>query len=88
MTPYDLLLLALATWYTAYVVVQLDGPFTVFKRIRPRTRGLTECIYCFAPYAAVLWLLIWYTPAKPLIYPFALAGAALMLHRYTGGNHL
>lgn len=87
MTPYDLLLLALATWYTAYVVVQLDGPFTVFKRIRPRTRGLTGCIYCFAPYAAVLWLLIWYTPVKPLIYPFALAGAALMLHRYTGGMH-
>lgn len=87
MSAFDWLLLALATWYIAYIVVQLDGPFGVFKNLRPRSGGLMTCIYCFAPYSALLWLIIWHTPAKPLIYPFALAGGALLLHRYTGGMH-
>lgn len=97
MTPTDLIILSLAIWYSAYVVVKLSGPFNVFGRIRAAVDHTKEtagsagefinCIYCTSWWIAVVWLLVWHTPAQPLVYPFALAGAALMLHRYTGGMH-
>ena len=112
MTPFDLLLLALATWYLAYSAVKLAGPFGVFTWLREwrggrwhgrtyeydirvgngdskalQTNGALDCIYCISLYVAIGFALLWLTPARPLVYPFALAGAALMLHRYTGGMH-
>lgn len=98
MQPTDLLILCLAIWYTSYSVVKLSAPFNLFGRLRVWATGgaepvpgslgeLLTCIYCFSVYAAVLWLIIWHTPAKPLIYPFALAGGTLMLHRFTGSFH-
>lgn len=103
MTPFDLLTLALATWYLSYVIVKLDSPFHLLGRARtwataratlpdgtlqPGSVGdWLSCVYCVSPYvAAVLWL-VSLTPLAPLLYPFAIAGAALLLHKYVGGFH-
>lgn len=84
MSISDLGILALAVWYAAYVVVKLAGPFGAFAWLR--TKGeVFACIYCFSWWVAVAFALIWFTPARPLVYPFSLAGAALLAHRYTGG---
>ena len=84
MTPVDFAIVALACWYLAYSVVKLSGPFGVFTWLR--TKGeLFTCIYCVSLYVAIGFAAIWLTPARPLVYPFALAGLALTIHRYTGG---
>ena len=87
MTPLDLLLISLACWYVSYVIAQLDGPYAAFAWLKARA-SVFKCIYCLSPWIAAIWFLVYLTPARPLVYPFALAGAALMLHRYTGGNHI
>ena len=95
MQPTDLLTLSLAIWYSAYVMVKLSGPFNVFGWLRLKLDSTKEgsagelinCIYCTSWWVAVVWLVIWYTPLQPLAYPFALAGAALLLRRHTGGFH-
>lgn len=87
MQPLDLLLISLSTWYIAFCMTQLPGPYNTFARLKAKG-GAFKCIYCLSPWIAAVWFLIWLTPAQALIYPFALAGGALMLHRYTGGSHL
>ncbi len=88
--PSDFLLLLLATWYAAYVVATKGGPFDVFGRLRQRLPlgGLTGCIVCLAFwFGAAFYALAlagWYWA----IYPFSAAGAAILLYRYTGSNHV
>ena len=86
MTPLDLLLLSVATFYSAYALTTLAGPFHVFTTIREHLPlgGLTECIYCASPWLAALLYLIWLTPARPLVEVLALAGAGLMLGSFSG----
>jgi len=96
--PFDLLLISLAVWYTAYALIKLSAPFNVLGKLRTWAQAgenakagslgeLLTCIYCTAWYCAIFWFIVWQTPLKPIVYPFALAGAALMLHRYTGSFH-
>lgn len=98
MTPFDFLLYALAVWLTAYALVKLSAPFNVFGKLRTWAQAdenakagslgeMLTCIYCTGFWCAVGWYIIYLTPARPLVYPFALAGLALMLHRFTGGFH-
>lgn len=84
MTLSDIALVMLATWYTAYVVAKLDGPFAAFAWLRAHG-AVFQCIYCLSWWVAIVFALIWLTPARPLVYPFALAGGALLMHRFTGG---
>lgn len=84
MSITDIILVSLACWYMSYSVVKLSGPFGAFTWLR--TKGeLFTCIYCVSLYVAIGFALIWLTPARPLVYPFALAGLALQMHRFTGG---
>lgn len=85
----DLITIALASWYLAYVLVNLDGMFSVFQRVRSwrYTHNLTSCIYCTMPYMALACWLIWRV-APEVIQVVGIAGLALMAHRYTGGNHI
>lgn len=88
MTPFDLLRLALATWYVAYVVTKSDGPFKVFAFIRQHLPlgGLTTCIICLSVWAAAaLYLLIPFAPG--VLDVLAIAGGALMLHAYSGWRY-
>lgn len=98
MTPLDLAILSLAIWFLAFTATQFSGPFNVFGWLRTKahTEGakagslgeMLGCIYCAVIYWALLVFLIWLTPARLAIYPFAMAGGALFIHRYSGGNHL
>lgn len=92
MTPLDLLILALATWYISFIVTapRFSGPFGVLAWLRARKslEGVTSCIFCFAPWCMGLLLLIWHTPVAPVVIVFAGAGGALMLASYSGAHHL
>ena len=104
MLAFNLIMLALATWYISYVIVKLDSPFHLLGRFRewaikkstlpdetlkPGSVGeWVSCIYCVSPYVGLVCWLLLSTALAPIIYPFAIAGGALMLHRYTGGWHV
>lgn len=90
MNPFDFLLLLLATWYAAYVVATKGGPFDIFGRLRTYLPlgGLTACIVCLAFWFGVVFYVLLLTPLAPIVYPFAAAGAAILLYRYTGSNRV
>lgn len=89
LSPPDLLLIALATWYLAYVVTKTSGPFEMMGRFRFRfpLGGLTACIVCAAPWLAAALYLLYRTPLQPIVVVLALAGAALMLGSFSGASH-
>lgn len=91
MNPLDLLILALATWRLAYLLINEDAPFQVMKRIRARTTlgGLLTCIYCASIWSAAGWVALWLlVPSLTwIVYIFAVSGAALMLAKYTGVDY-
>lgn len=90
MTLTDILILSLATWRLAYLISKEDAPFKLMARFRTRfpLGGGTACIYCSSVWAAIgLWLLL-QTPLFPLVYILAASGGAMMLWRYTGGEHV
>lgn len=88
LTLLDLLVLALATWRLAYLMAREDAPFHLMTRLRQRTTfgGLLDCIKCSSWWAALVMLLLWFTPLQPLVWVFAVSGAALMLGNYTGST--
>lgn len=90
MTPPDLLIIALFAWYAAYVLIKTDGPFRVFARIRGVTTigGLLECTYCLILWTALVGYLLLHSPFTPILSIGAGAGAGMLMHRYTGGDHL
>lgn len=91
MTPLDLLLLSLFAWYVSYILIKTTGPFRLFEHVRSVTTigGLLECMYCLSVWMAVLgYILLRLTPFAPVVYVGAIAGAAMIMHRYTGGDHL
>lgn len=90
MTPTDFLTLTLATFYLAYALVHLDLPFNVGKTFRERVTtvgGLLLCFYCCAFWVAALLYLVQYR-ALDVVQVCAIAGAACLAYRYTGGGHV
>lgn len=89
MTPFDLLILALATWYLAHALTKTRGPFNLFATLRGRFHlgGLTSCPVCAAPWMAGALFLLGDTPLQPLVVVLAIAGGALMLGSYSGASH-
>lgn len=91
MTPFDLLSIALFAWYAAYCLVKTDGPLDVFKRLRAATTlgGLLLCMYCCICWTGLAgYLLFYHTPLQAIVYVGAIAGAGMILHRQTGGDHI
>ena len=84
----DLLILAAAAWRVAYLLTKESAPFNLMGRFRSWTTlgGMLTCIYCASIWTALLMLLLWLTPLQPLVYLFAISGAALMLASWTGAN--
>jgi hypothetical protein len=85
-TLVDLLILALAVWRLAYMLVKEDGPYQVFTNLRKQVflSHVLACIHCTSFWVALILYGVWLTPAYLIVYPLALSGAALMLHRYVG----
>lgn len=87
MQTTDLLFIALGTWYLSYCISKKDGPFNIFAHVRTflPLGGLTACIVCLSVWiAALLYLLALVT--MPLVQIVGMAGAAILLHRFTGGD--
>ena len=83
----DLLILSLATWRFAFLLARETGPQQSIARLRARFH-LPECVYCLSVWIAPLLYLVYLTPAAPLVWVLAIAGGAVFLHRYTGGDHI
>lgn len=88
MQPIDLLILSLATFSMAYLLVREDAPFKIMARIRARTTvgGLLSCIHCSAFWCAILCYVLLSTPFAPIVYVFAVRGGMQVMWRYTGGD--
>jgi ABC-type transport system involved in cytochrome c biogenesis permease subunit len=88
MNPLNAVLLMLATWYLSYAMTKTHGPFGAFNwlRVHVPAGGLTTCMVCLSLWTGLLfYLALVYLPV--VVYPFAAAGGAILLHRYTGGDH-
>lgn len=89
-SPFDLLVLALATWRLAYLLVKEAAPFGIMTRIRAYTTlgGMLDCLYCSSVWCAIACYGIYLTDFRAIIYIIAISGASMMLYRYTGGDHV
>lgn len=90
MTALDLVILALATWRLSFMVAREKGPFSAFERLRVvlPLGGLTACLYCVSVWVSVGLYLLW---GVGILWPAqlcAISGLAIMLYRYTGGDHV
>jgi hypothetical protein len=61
--------------------------------LRARVSGendeaLLTCIYCMSVWAAIGAFLLWHFDVPYVLEIGAVSGAAMLLHRHTGGNHL
>jgi hypothetical protein len=87
MHQLDLLVLSLATWRLAYMLVKEDGPLKVFSKIRTLPHGgVFDCIYCCSMWVAFAGVAVWHYEVMVLAYPFAISGAAMMLRAFTGAG--
>lgn len=88
MTLLSLAVCAVATWRLAYMIVNEQGPFRVFERIRDLTDlgGLLSCVKCSTLWTAALILVLWFIggSAQAFVYLLALSGAGLMLASFAG----
>lgn len=92
MTGLMFIALACATWYLSFIVTGSDGPFHIFEKLRMRVPmgGLTTCIVCLSIWIALaLRLIVALATGEMfsvvmLIEGAAVAGLALILHRYSG----
>lgn len=84
----DLLTLAAATYYLTYALVKSKGAFGMFAWLREHLPlgGLTTCFVCAAFWIGAAFYLLWLTPARVVVYPFALAGLAVMVSGYLGAG--
>jgi hypothetical protein len=89
MQPFDILVLAVATWYIAHVITRTDGPYGVFRKLRKEMPmgGLLTCITCASIWVALIFWIVWQTPIGAVVYPFTIAGAGLMFGAFSGASH-
>jgi len=82
--------LALATWRISRLITKEDGPFALIATFRRRVPlgGVFECIYCASIYAAALVYALWLYAPIEIVTVIAISGLAMILHRWTGGDHL
>lgn len=90
MSFVDVVIVALAGFYPAYALTSTTGPLNVFKRIHTRLPmgGLTTCFVCAEFWFCLGFYALFRLGLTDIVYPFAAAGAALVLFRYTGGSRV
>jgi len=85
----ELVVWALATWRIAYLVSRERGPWAIAERVRARLGGALACLYCASVWAALITWALWRVEAgRAIVIVLAISGLALLLHRYTGGDHV
>ena len=90
MNPFEFIIIALATWRLSRLIAQEDGPFALLRKFRDRAKlgGLFDCIYCVSLYVGAGVYALWLYAPIEIVYVFAISGLAMILHRWTGGDHL
>lgn len=90
MDALNLLVLALATWRLAYMLVYEKGPRKMFVYLRNISRrwGWTvlECDRCVSIWAGAWLLCALHTWAWPIVWVLAASGLAIMLGSFTGAT--
>lgn len=87
MQPVDLLILIFAAYLVNDYLVNRELPYNLMGRIRDRLQwGALQCFYCCAIWSGIAVYLLWLVNPQ-LVYPIAAGGGAVLLWRYTGGNH-
>lgn len=83
MTPFELLVLALATWRLAFMLTVENGPLRIFARFRRITTlgGLLECIFCTSVWAALL-LTVAVVGRLDLVAVLAVSAGSVLIDRY------
>jgi len=85
----ELVVWALATWRMAYLAARERGPWGLVERVRERLGGALACLYCASVWAALLVWALWRVEAgRAIVTVLAISALALLLHRYTGGDHV
>ena len=88
MQPLDVLFIALAAFYAAYVITATPGPFHLFVTLRARLPvGVFTCFVCCVFWCSLAFYLLNLIYA-PITMVFAGAGATLLAYRYTGGDRV
>lgn len=84
----DLLVIALATWRLAFLMAAEKAPFQLMSKLRQRIPlgGLLTCLYCSSWWAALVMLVLWFTPLQVVVWVFAISAAGLMLGSYSGAS--
>jgi len=82
----DLIILSLATWRLAFMLVRESGPFDIIARARTRSTlgGLLDCVACVSLWSGIILWLLYLTPLKPVVYIPAISAGGLMLASWTG----
>lgn len=90
MQPLDWLIVSAATFYLAYSLTLLEGPFKAFVKVRfwLPLGGLTKCIYCMALWVGAACYLAYLTPLQPVVVVLAIAGLGMFVYRFSGGEHV
>lgn len=87
----QLIIQSLAVWYISHAITGTHGIFNLFERIRKHDPiGLTTCIVCTSIWvSAAISVVTWLVGGAPLgiTATVAAAGAAMLLHKYTGWGY-
>ena len=86
MSTIDLIMLICATWYIAYCLVSLPGPFGRFGILR-KWFAMMDCIYCLSLWIGLLLYAFVYVGQTDIVYVFGLVGAGHLLASWTGANY-
>lgn len=93
------ILLALATWRIASLLVNEEGPFRVFEKLREKVGihkeeirdgflpGVLSCVWCCSMWVGGIWTLVWFffpSVVEWLALPFALSAVAIGVERMVG----
>lgn len=85
MEPLDFLIATCATWFVSYVLTSLEGPFHLLKGLRRGIGGPLNCIYCIAPYVALV-MFLGLSEFSSIVEILGIAGGSLLLRAHTGAG--
>ncbi len=79
MTPYSFLLVVLAVFYITHALLDSNGPWDLFLKLREK-KLIPDCGICLSFWAGISVTLIFYFTFYPLVEILAAAGAASFLY--------
>ena len=88
----DLLIVTLACWRMAHLLVRESGPFAVMERLRRLTTlgGMLNCIACASVWTGLLAWALWTAGGeigRGVVLVAAVSAGALMVASWSGVHH-